>query len=61
MQFGENIITNMLLISITFSQILNPIGENGMKIKIKVQRTTEKMYPFLSSCVPNAVDIFSIN
>jgi len=36
----------MLLISITFSQILNPVGKNGMKIKIKVQRTIGKMHPF---------------
>jgi hypothetical protein len=38
MQFGEFII----LCIITFSQILNPVGKNGMKIKIKVKTTIEK-------------------
>jgi hypothetical protein len=48
MDFGEFIITCMLLISITFIQILNPVGKNGMKIKIEVQRTIGKMYTFFS-------------
>jgi hypothetical protein len=38
----------MLLISITFSQILNPVGKNGMKIKIKVERTIANIYSFFS-------------
>ena len=38
MQFGEFII----LCIITFSQILNPVGKNRMKKKIKVKKTIEK-------------------
>ena len=43
MQFGEFIITCI----ITFSQILNPVRRNGMKIKIKVQRGIGKKLPFI--------------
>jgi flagellar basal body-associated protein FliL len=46
MEFGEFLINCMLLISITFSEIQNPVGKNGMKKKIKVQRTIEKTHPF---------------
>jgi hypothetical protein len=36
------------MISISFSAILNPVGKNGMKIKIvEVYRTIGKMYPFV--------------
>ena len=51
MEIGEFIITCMLLISITFNQILNPVGKNRMKIKIKVQRTIGKMDTFFISII----------
>ena len=43
MEFGEFLITCIVLISITFSQNLNPVGKNGMKIKIEVQRPIGKI------------------
>jgi hypothetical protein len=49
MEFGEFIITCMLLISITLSQILHPFGKYGMKIKIEVQKTIGKIDTFFIS------------